>query len=172
MNAPAVGRMTIGIVVERRKSESGWIDFVWKPIAALPGAPEVEPWTLLEGDNGERALFYAGALDLTLHPSEAASYRDNLSTGAPALWVVLRATGAEPPYRPLVTTADPSEGEAYTESGDDLVDSVPMPEAIRAAVEAFVSEHYVDRPFYKRARTPADREAMAPRGPLPKEPKP
>ena len=36
---------------------------------------------------------------IELHRSETAHYRNNLSTGAPTLWVVLRETGAEPPYQ-------------------------------------------------------------------------
>ena len=65
--------------------------------------------------------------------------------------------------------ADPAEGEAWTETGSDLVDVVPMPEAVRAAIDAFVAEHHVERPFYKRERDRADPEALARRGPMPKE---
>jgi hypothetical protein len=70
--------------------------------------------------------------------------------------VVLRATGTEPPYQVAAVTADPAEGEAFTEAGNDLVESVPMPEGIRAAVEAFVAEHHVERAFYKRQRDATD----------------
>ena len=50
---------------------------------------------------------------------------------APLLWVVLRPTGAEPPYDVLAVTADPAEGEASTEAGNDLVETVPMPDTDR-----------------------------------------
>jgi hypothetical protein len=56
-------------------------------------------------------------------------------------------------------TADPAEGEAMTEAGDDLVDSVPMPDVIRDALEAFIAEHHVERPFFKRKRDRAGPEA-------------
>ena len=85
------------------------------------------------------------------------------------LWVALRPTGVEPPYEIFAVTADPAEGEALTESGSDLVDVVPMPEAIRVQIEAFVAEHHVERPFYKRKRDRADPEALARRGPVRKE---
>jgi len=42
-------------------------------------------------------------------------------------------------------TADPAEGEAFTEAGANLVEAVPMPEAIRGAIENFIAEHYVER---------------------------
>ena len=100
--------------------------------------------------------------------SEAERYRENLLSGAPALWVVLRPTGVEPPFELVTVTADPSEGESYTQSGTDIVEFVPMPDAARAVIEAFVAEYYVEQPFYKRERKAANPEAMARRGPLAK----
>jgi len=85
------------------------------------------------------------------------------------LWIALRPTGVEPPYDIVAVTADPAEGEALTESGNDLVDVVPMPPPVREVVEAFVTEHHVERPFYKRKRDRADPEALARRGPMPKD---
>jgi hypothetical protein len=85
------------------------------------------------------------------------------------LWVALRPTGVEPPYEIFAVTADPSEGEAWTEAGSDLVDVVPMPEAMRAVIDAFIAEHHVERPFHKRQRDSADPEALARRDPIRKE---
>jgi hypothetical protein len=84
------------------------------------------------------------------------------------LWVALRPTGVEPPYDLIAVTADPAEGEGFTQNGDHLVDAVPMPETVRARVEAFVAEHHVETPFVKRKRDRADPEALARRGPPPK----
>jgi len=58
-------------------------------LAADHGAgrpPDTPPWTLL-ADDGERATFYAGPAMVELHRTETASYRDNLATGSPSLWV-------------------------------------------------------------------------------------
>ena len=84
--------------------------------------------------------------------TETANYIDNLGSGAPQLWVVLRPTDGEPPYEVLAVTADPAEGEAFTEAGNDLVETVPMPADIKDALEAFVAEHHVERTFFKRQR--------------------
>jgi hypothetical protein len=65
-------------------------------------------------------------------------------------------------------TADPAEGEAWTEAGSDLVDVVPMPEPVHAAIDAFIAEHHVEQPFHKRERDRADPEALARRGPMQK----
>ncbi len=87
----------------------------------------------------EGATFYAGAAEIELYRTETSNYRDNLGSGAPVLWVALRQTGVEPPYDVFAVTADPAEGEAWTEAGSDLVDVVPMPETVRATIDAFVA---------------------------------
>ncbi len=168
MSLPVHARIPVGVVVERRKAQSQWIDFVWKPVTVLAGLPDAAPWTVLFAD-GDGTTFYAGTAEIELYRTETTNYRDNLASGAPFLWVALRPTGVEPPYEIFAVTADPAEGESFTESGSDLVDVVPMPQAVREVVEAFVAEHHVERPFYKRKRDRADPEALARRGPMQKD---
>ncbi len=67
----------------------------------------------------------------------------------------------EPPYDIAAVTADPSEGEGYVSAGDDLVEALPMPASIVDIIEAFVAEHHVDQPFFKRKRDRVDLEALA-----------
>jgi hypothetical protein len=165
--ASALSRMSIGVVLERRKATSPWTDYNWRPIAVLPGQPQAGPWAVLVID-GEAATFYAGAADLVLHRAGTGQYRDNLASGPPSLWVALRATGGEPPFRVVAVTADPAEGESFTQAGDDLVGAVPMPAAVRDMVEAFVVEHHVEQRFFKRERERADPESLAPRRPAEK----
>lgn len=153
-----LARIPVGVVVERRKADNPWADFVWQAVGVLPGQPETRPWTVLKQD-GDRTQFYAGPAIVEFHTTETSHYRDNLA-GDGKLWVVLRPTESEPAYQVACVTADPFEGEGYTQAGNDLVESVPMPEAIRAALEAFVAEHHVDQPFFKRKRDRADREAL------------
>ena len=166
--APALAKIAVGVVVERRKAQSPWIDFNWRPVTVLAGLPDASPWTKLSED-GEGATFYVGTAEIELYRTETTNYRDNLTAGAPLLWVALRPTGVEPPYEIFAVTADPAEGEAWTQSDGDLVDVVPMPEPVRAVIEAFVAEHHVERPFFKRKRDRADPEALARRGPIRKE---
>jgi Protein of unknown function (DUF3305) len=160
----ALLKIPVGIVVERRKAQSPWIDFTWKPVIALAGLPDATPWTMLSQD-GDGATFYAGAAEIALYRTETTYYRDNLGSGAPMLWVALRATGGEPPYALLTVTADPAEGEALTEAGNDIADVVTMPEAIQIIIAGFIAEHHVEQPFVKRKRDRADPDALAPRGP-------
>ena len=164
----ALARIPVGVVIERRKAASPWIDMVWRPIGVLGGTPEAAPWTMLEADD-DRASFYAGAAEVALYRTETGHYRDNLNSARPSLWVSLRPTGVEPPFEIVAVTADPAEGESFTQAGDDLVEAVPMPPAVRTIVEAFVAEHHVERPFVKRKRERADPQALARRVPLEKD---
>ena len=46
-SVPPLARIPVGVMVERRKATSPWIDFVWRPVSVLPGEPAAAPWTLL-----------------------------------------------------------------------------------------------------------------------------
>jgi Protein of unknown function (DUF3305) len=162
---PPLVRIPIGVVIERRKAKSPWVDFIWRPVAVLPGVPNAAPWTPLDGV-ADRLNFYGGAAEIELYRSDASGYRDNLATGAPQLWVVLRPTGLNPPYKFVAITAEPSEGEAFTGSVTDLVEAVPMPDPVRTAIGDFVTEHHVEHSFIKRQRDRTDSEAMARRASL------
>ncbi len=154
-------RLAVGVVVERRTAKSAWADFIWRPSAVLAGEPDAAPWTLLDAE-ADRTTFYAGGAEIALFRSDTALYRDNLATGEPMLWAVLRPTAAEPPFTVVAVTADPSEGEAFATVGTDLVEALPMPGPIRDAIEAFVAEHHVEPiAFNKRKRDRADPEALA-----------
>jgi uncharacterized protein DUF3305 len=158
-------RLPVGVVVERRKAASAWIEHVWRPVAVLAGHPDTAPWTTLD-QKSDCTTFYAGRAEIELYRSETANYRDNLASGAPALWVVLRSTGVDPPFDVVAVTADPAEGEGFTQAGTDLVEPVAMPEPIRDYLAAFVAEHHVEQPFYKRQRDRADPEALGRRSHL------
>jgi Protein of unknown function (DUF3305) len=160
-------RLPVGVVVERRRAQSPWVDFVWRPVTVLPGVPDTAPWTALAQDE-DATTFYAGARDVELFAASSGFYRDNLASGEPALWVVLRPSGLEPPFEIVAVTADPHEGEAFTQAGDDLVEPVVMPPPVRAAIEAFVREHHIDDAFFKRTRDEANPEALARRAPTSK----
>jgi hypothetical protein len=81
----------------------------------------------------------------------------------------LRPTGGEPPYTVVAVTADPAEGESFTQAGDDLVAAVPIPAAVRDMLEAFIVEHHVEQPFFKRERERADPDGLARRRPTKKD---
>lgn len=153
-------RIPVGVVVERRKADSPWADFVWCGVAVLPDEPDTKPWTVLRERDGT-TLFYAGSATVDLYPSETARYRDNLASGSPSIWTVLSPAEGVWPYSVAAATADPAEGEAFAGAGANLIEAVPMPEMLREAIESFIAEHHVEREFFKRERRRADPEALA-----------
>jgi hypothetical protein len=160
VSSTALVCIPVGVVVERRKAKGPWLDVLWRPVSVLAGKADAAPWTPIDAE-GETAMFYAGHAVMELHRTETTNYRDNLSSGAPALWVVLRPTASGPAYSIVTVTADPSEGEAFTDAGNDLVEAVPMPMPVIERIARFIAEHHVERPFVKRRREQAKPKAPA-----------
>ncbi|WP_448207689.1 DUF3305 domain-containing protein [Azospirillum sp. sgz302134] len=146
--------MPVGIVLERRKSASPWVDWVWNPVSVIPGAPPVEgDWRLLREGEGW-AQFHAATLPLELFRTDTEGYKLNLSQEPPRLWVVLRPDegGEAGAVVPFHVTASAHESEAYQVSGVEVVETVPMPPEVVALVRDFTEQHHVDVPFVKRER--------------------
>ncbi|HEV7610887.1 MAG TPA: DUF3305 domain-containing protein [Steroidobacteraceae bacterium] len=151
MTSTQIVSIPVGVAVERRQAHSSWVDAVWRPVAIFTGVPAASAWTVI--DSGDDATtFYAGQAAINLYRTETANYLRNLASGSPLLWVILRPTAGEPPFELLAVTADPAEGEALTGAGNDLVETLPMAPAIGAAIQAFIAEHHVDEPMFKRQR--------------------
>ena len=147
----ATAELMVGVVLERRRAISPWAEHLWLPAAVLPGAPDMPAGTPLGmTETGER--FFAGNHALALHRTDTSTYRDNLATSAPRVWVALRTSGDG--AMPVVAgvTCDPAEGESYTEAGDDIVEHVAMVPELAALLAGFVAEHHVERAFVKRRR--------------------
>src|SRR6202171_5798854 len=125
MRSTALANIAVGVVVERRRAESVWVDFLWRPVSVFAGNPSAAPWTPLAAE-AETTLFFAGEAVIELHRTETINYRDNLASGAPALWVALQPVASERPYEILAVTADPAEGEALTDAGNNLVEGLAM----------------------------------------------
>ncbi len=155
MRSTALVRIPVSVVVERRPAKSKWADYLWRPVSVLIGTPAAMPWTPID-TTPDATLFYAGEAVVELHRTETVYYRDNITSDAPTLWVVLQPAFSEFPYRVLSVTADPGEGEAFTDGGDNIVEALPMPADVLETVRQFIAEYHVERPFKKRRRTPSD----------------
>jgi len=151
LTSTALARIPVGVVVERHKAKSPWLDFLCRPVSVLAGIPAAAPWTVIRCA-GDVTTFYAGEAVIELHRTETANYRDNLASGTPKLWVVMRPAEGEAGFDLLFVTADPAEGEALTGAGNDLVEAVAMPALISEIVESFIALHHVEQSFFKRQR--------------------
>lgn len=152
-------RLRVGVVLERRMVAGPWAAERWRAVELLPGVVAPLPWAVLAEGEGWRRC-YAGDVPIELFRTETAGYRDNLASGRPTVWVILRRGGPHG-VRLHEATVDPGEVEAHSDAGDDLVEAVPMPPAIAAWVQDFVDRHHVERPFWKRRRDRVDPEALA-----------
>ena len=154
-----VEHIRLGVVVERRRVDQPWLTERWRVVDVLPDAPEaVAAGTVLAQGDGRQRM-YAGAVEVELYAGDTGAYRDNLTSSRPAVYVVLRRRGDG--YALHGATVDPGEIEAHADAGDDLIEAVPLPPGLAARIAAFV-----ERPFHKRQRTPADPEALGrPPGP-------
>jgi hypothetical protein len=164
--APPAERMSVAVVVERRRTGHRWQPVAWSVVGVLPGEPAAaEPWTpLARGEGWER--YYAGTAELGLFRGETSAYRSNLAGARPAVYVILRRdpeAGDDRPFALHGATVDPGEIESHADSGDDLIEAVPLPPAVAAWMRDFVARHHVEQPFHKRRRDRADPEALAPR---------
>lgn len=154
----AAKRMTVGVVVERRQTDHPWQDHSWRPWAVIPGGGPAGGWRrIADGPGWQR--YYAGSLEIALHRSETGSYLQNLASEPPRVYVVLRRVSGEHEVEPLLVTVSPDEAQGYSESGDDQVEGLPMPEEIAAWLGAFVDLQPLPAPFVKRRRGPKTGEA-------------
>src|SRR3546814_2877781 len=85
--------MEIGVLVEYRKLKNPWIDHAWMPSAVLVGAPAAAPWTVLDA-TPQATRYYAGPFQLEFFRTDTGSYRDNLGSARPCIWVSLRPSDA------------------------------------------------------------------------------
>ena len=148
--------MDLGVIVERRKIDHPWQEWAWKAVAVIPGAHRVEAWTeIAQGDGWTQ--YHAVTMPVELHRRETEAYVANLETERPAVYVVMRdddddeEEGGHPYYVALVTLS-PYDAQDYLDSGEDLVEAVPMPEPVLAWMQDFVGQHHVEEPFVKRKR--------------------
>ncbi len=143
--------LTIGLVMERLDPSTEWGEPIWLPLQALDGTPDTPPWTVLDRQ-ADRVRYYAGAFTVRLYSTDTQFYRDNLIAERPRLWIAMRPDGPEPPVEIIAVTADPTEGEGYTQTGTELVEVVDIPPDAAAQIAAFVAAHHVERTFEKRKR--------------------
>ncbi len=145
------GKIPIGVVVERRDSSNPWVESSWSTVDVLPGASPVVEWQRLsKGDGWER--YHAATLTMELFKGETEGYRYNLTQEQPKIYVVLRQGEGndEADIIPFLVTACPYEAMGYNESGDEIVDGVPMPAKLISWVQGFVDQYHVEEPFKKR----------------------
>jgi hypothetical protein len=145
--------MPLGIVIRRQPGVTRWARHVWRAVAVLPGAGPAD-WTELRRD-GDVVEFHAATVQLELYRADAEAYMVSLNMTPPTVFVVLRRDeDPDSPHEYVVHTATVSAYEAqdYQDSGEEIVEPVPMPEGLIAWVKSFTDVHFEEEEFKKRKR--------------------
>ncbi|WP_370642078.1 DUF3305 domain-containing protein [Yoonia sp. I 8.24] len=143
--------MPIGVVVRRSPGTTRWVKWAWRAVAVLPGAGPAD-WTQLR-DQDNTTDFHAATVLLELHGADCEAYLTALADKAPAIYVVMRASGdADQPFHIKLATASPYEAQDYADNGDDIVEKIMMPAGVIAWVRDFADAHFEEEVFIKRRR--------------------
>jgi hypothetical protein len=132
----------IAVVMQRRASQSRWVDHVWEPWGVLAGH---------EGDSAPRQLvdeptlahFLHPGFKLQLHRDEIDGYYFNVSAPEPRVFVLWRMEDEQ--ALPVQLTVSSDEAARWLDGGHS-VDGVAMPPEIFAWVGAYVEANYRPEP--------------------------
>lgn len=145
--------LQVGAVVRRSPGVTRWAKHVWKPVAVIPGAPDAF-WKELVRE-GEVVDYHAGTVTMELFRADVEGYLVSLNMSTPSVWIILdRDVTGQSPSGWAVSTVTVSAHEALDslDSGESIVEAVPIPESLAAWIKEFVDMHYIEEPFKKRRR--------------------
>lgn len=143
----------VGIIVRRTPGVTRWAAWSWRVSALLPGAGPAD-WRELRRE-GDAVEFHAATMTLELFSSDTQGYVVSLASKTPCLYVVMsedESADAKLPWKPELVTASAFEGQGYAESGEVLVERVPIPLPLISFIRDFVQAHHVEEAFVKRKR--------------------
>ncbi|UWQ81252.1 DUF3305 domain-containing protein [Leisingera sp. S132] len=142
--------MPLGIVLRKSRGITRWVPWCWRAVAVLPGAAPAN-WHEMRRED-DAVEYHAATLTLELHGAEAEAYHHGLNAEVPSVYVVMREQQGDAPLELLLVTASPYEAQDYTDSGEEIVEKIPMPSALKAWVWDFVDAFYEEEVFVKRRR--------------------
>lgn len=142
--------MPLGIVLRKTRGVTRWVPWCWRAVAVLPGAAPAH-WHEMRRET-DAVEYHAATLTLELHGAEAEAYHHGLIARLPSVYIVMRQQAGDAPLEMLLVTASPYEAQDYTDSGEEIVEKVPMPPTLLAWVREFVEEFYQEEAFVKRRR--------------------
>ncbi|MGR3502594.1 DUF3305 domain-containing protein [Pseudaestuariivita sp.] len=139
--------MPLGVVLRRTPGVTRWAAHAWRAVAVLPGAGPAT-WKEMRRE-GDAVEFHAATVTLEMHGAETEAYLHGLMARDPSVYVILRDEGD---MEVLLATVSPYEAQDYTDSGEEIVEKVPMPPALMAWVQEFVDAFHEEEVFVKRKR--------------------
>jgi len=153
--------LQIGAVVRRTPGVTQWAREIWKPVAVFAGAPDAF-WKELVRD-GEVVDYHAGTVQMELFRADVEGYLVSLNMAVPSVWVIMdRDQTSKSPSGWVLSTVTASAHEALDalDSGESIVEAVPIPDSLAAWIKEFIDLHYIEEPFKKRRRDEIDVEGV------------
>jgi hypothetical protein len=143
----------LGIVIRRAPGVTRWAKWTWKAVAVLPGAGPAN-WTELRCEEGVTD-YHAATVDLVLYRTDTEAYLTGISARIPSVYVVMREAAdadATQELEVVLATVSPYDAQDYADSGEEIVELVPMPDGLIDWVKVFIERHHEDEVFIKRRR--------------------
>lgn len=145
--------MPVGVVVRKTPGVTKWAKWNWQAVAVLPGAAQAD-WLEMRRE-GDAIEYHAGTRTLELYRTDTDAYLSGLSCEVPMLYVVMRNAGTNDELGDvdlLLVTASPYEAQDYMDSGEEMVEPIPMPVPMIAWIADFIETHHEEEAFIKRKR--------------------
>ncbi len=128
--------------------DNPWIDHRWEALGVLAGESEGQSDGQAMERDGMRELLFNGH-QVTLHRDECESYYHNLLAPESQCYVLARVDDDGIP-QPFLVSLSFDEANAYLETDDVEVYSVPVPPELYRWTEAYVLANYVPERRRKR----------------------
>ena len=145
--------LLVAVQFDRLRQPSRWEDWRFELSAVVPDEGQFGSSARTLRDDGNRATVLHPGLEVTLHRDEAEGYYLNLSSGAPAWFVMWRVEEADASRcRPEFVTLSYNEAGRLLDA-QEHVDNVPLAAEVRDWLQAYTELHY--RPEPRQRRRPA-----------------
>lgn len=145
--------LQVGAVVRRSPGVTRWAKDIWKPVAVIPGAPDAFWKTMVR--EGDEVDYHVGTVTMELFRADVEGYLVSLNMSVPSVWIVMdRDVGSQSPSGWVLSSVTASAHDALDalDSGESIVEPVPIPESLAAWIKEFIDMHYIEEPFKKRRR--------------------
>jgi len=144
----------VAVQIERRCRPNRWEDWTFAIQDVLVDSGQYGEQSRVLRDDGRTALFLHPGLEVALHRDEGEGYYLNLTSGAPAWFVMWRLEdGADVPRAvPERVTLSYNEAGRLLDA-QERVDNLLLPPAVRDWLQAYTDAHY--RPEPRERKRPA-----------------
>ncbi len=126
-----------------------------RPVESTSGRWSVKTWSMTHVGEAPPNDIASGDLHLqmtvTLYPDQSGQYTYNLRSPTPQIFLVCDSDESGGNPVPRLLTVSPDEAAAYLEGEGEVINR-PLPEELRAWLEAFTARYPEKEPFRKRKR--------------------